>query len=54
MLLIEWIYWIEKVVGGGRKESLWDGVVIEVRGECDVVGGLGSQVSGRWVVLGGK
>ena len=23
-LLIEWIYWIEKVGGRGRKESLWD------------------------------
>jgi len=44
------IYWIEKVGGRGRKESLWDGVGIEVRGEFDVVGGLGSHVVG----LGGR
>jgi len=42
--LMEWIYWIEKVVGRGRTESLWDGMGIEVRGECDVVGGWGGQV----------
>jgi hypothetical protein len=32
---MEWIYWIEKVGGRGSKESLWDRVGIEVRGESD-------------------
>jgi len=45
-LLMEWIYRIEKVGGRGRRESLWDGEGIEVRGEFDVVGGLGSHVVG--------
>jgi len=31
-LLVEWIYWIEKVGDRGRKERLWDVVGIEVRG----------------------
>ena len=49
-VLREWIYWIEKVGGGGRKERLWDVVGIEVR---DVVGYcwiIGSRVVG---VVGG-
>ncbi len=29
--LIEWIYWIEYIVGRGGKERLWDGVGIEIR-----------------------
>ncbi len=37
-LLIEWIYWIEKVDGRGGKDSLWDGGVIEIWGDCDAVG----------------
>ena len=34
----EWIYWIDKVGGRCKKERLWEGVGIEVRGEYGVGG----------------